>query len=719
MQLFKRQRIRTPTIIQMEATECGAVSLAIIMSYYKHFPLIEEVRSACGVSRDGSKAINIVKAARDYGMISDGYILELDELEGFSVPCILHWEFNHFLVLEGIHKGKAYLNDPATGPRVVSMDEVDRCFTGLAITFEPGPNFVKKGKPEASILTMLWERLRKSELDFCYIVLVTMLLAIPSIAIPGFTKIFIDNILIRDQHNWIIPLLGGMLFTAVLTSVLTWLQQHYMLRFKMKLQLHGSSQFFWHLLHLPMRFFQQRSSGDLIERVETNDSVASLISSEITTGVIGALTMVLYALAILVLSWQLGVISIFITVINFFILIYVQRYCIDLGRRAAQTQGTLTGVEMNAMQIIETLKASMMENHFFDRWSGYHAKLINNEQRIEYLSIILEVMPGFLNGLNMVILLCLGSWYIMSGTLTVGTLVALQGLLVLFNAPLDDLIELANKIQGIKGEVVRLNDVLKSPAEHIMGTENAADSIEIAPSEPVLHMDSITFGYSNLEAPIFMNFSLSIKPGERIAVIGALGSGKSSLSRLICGLYKPWSGNLLICGKPLSAYKRSALANFIAMVDQEVFLFEGTVRDNLSLWDSTVSDQAMLAALKDACIDDIINERGGLNCYIAEAGRNFSGGQRQRLEIARALVKNPQFIILDEATSALDPILEKRIYSNLYHRNCAILVIAHRLSAIRDCDHIYVFDEGEIIENGTHDELVAQGKVYQRLVSME
>lgn len=709
--------IKTPTILQMEATECGAISLSIILAYYGCYLQPEEARLACDISRDGSKAINIINAARDYGMEANGYnISSLEDLNDVVMPCIAHWEFNHFLVLEQIIDDDVFINDPATGPRIISRETLDKSLTGVIMELTPGPDFQKKGKPELTTIAMLKSWLKGNEISFVFILLLTFFLVIPNIAIPVFTKIFIDDILIDAQKNWLMPLLLGMFFTAIMRALLTWAQQHYILYFQTKLKIVATTKFVSHLLRLPMNFFQQRSAGDIADRLYATDEVSTLIATKMTESIVGLLAMFLYTIVMFIFSPALTLLILFITLINFLILFVVQRKVIDLGRRNSQDFGKLSGVEMNSIQIMETIKSNALENYFFQRWASYFATAMNSSQRMEIYTVGLQIVLPFLKNLSTLILLCLGGYFITQGKLTVGTLIAFQSLLISFSDPLDKIVGFINDLQTVKGKLVRLNDVNNSKVENILGSSRNKQALT---KEDVLRVENVTFGYSRAEAPLFMDFSLILAANSSIAVVGPSGSGKSTLAKMVCGLYQPWSGEIFFGARKLNEISRASLAKHVAVVDQTIILFAGTVKDNLTLWNASIPDAALWEALQIVDMEDIIVERGGLNSLIAENGGNFSGGQRQRLEIARALVANPEVLILDEATAALDPIVEKNIYDHLKQKNYTLLIIAHRLSAVRDSDQIIVVNQGMIMQQGKHDELIAQAGLYRDLALAE
>lgn len=702
----------------MEAAECGAAALSIILAYYGRHVSLEKMRVECGVSRDGSNAVNILKAARRYGLVALGArVDELDTLYEVKLPCILFWEFNHFVVLEGIRGKKFYINDPATGPRVVDRNTFNRAFTGVVLTFEPTEDFQKGGKA-FSVRKALQRRLHGSNTALFYVILASLALVIPGIVIPGFSKIFIDDILIRNTQNWFMPLIVGMVITAGLRGLLTWLQNYYLMRMQIKLTLTASANFLWHVLFLPITFFQQRFAGDVQERVAANNRVADLLSGELSISVVSLISMVFFAVVMSLLSWPLTLIAILVAFVNFILLYSVARRIADINRRFLQERGKLTGFEMNGLQAIESLKAMGAEDDFFIRWAGYHTKTINSQQRIMLYNQLLLILPRLLSGLTTVTILGLGSWQIMQGYLTVGTLVAFQSLVISFNAPLGALLGLGNQIQQIRGDLARLDDVLQHPKD-IRISQIYKTPMKIKHVPPEIKFHHVQFGYSLLNSPLLSDFNWQINAGSRVALVGKTGSGKSTVAKILCGLYQPWKGEILINDKSLSQISPQSLANILSFVDQDILLFEGTVEDNLTLWEKKYSHENIQRALQDACLEDVINERGGIGSWVAERGSNFSGGQQQRLEIARALVNNPAILILDEATAALDPVIEKRIYDHLKQRACTLFIIAHRLSAIRECDEIVVIDNGQIVQQGKHEELLQQKGPYVELISFE
>lgn len=701
------KRAKVPTVLQMEAVECGAASLAMILDYYEKYVPLEEVRIACGVSRDGSKASNILKAARNYGLEAKGYRREPEALKDMKLPVVIHWNFNHFLVLEGFDKGVVYLNDPGSGPRIVSEEEFDQSFTGIVLAFEEGPDFKKTGgKP--SIITALKKRLRGSETALAYVILVGLALVIPGLVIPIFSKIFVDDILLGGKENWLVPLLLGMALTSVLRGVLTSLQQYYLLRLETKIALSSSAQFLWHVLCLPVEFFTQRYAGDISMRVQSNDRVAQLLSGQLATNALNLVMIIFYFALMVQYNILLALTGVLTAAANIFYMKYVSRRRVDLNRRLLQDQGKLSGTAMSGLQIIETLKASGAESDFFARWSGYQAKTLNAEQEMGVSTQFLSAIPTFLTTLTNTVVLVLGGFLIFKGELTIGALVAFQSLMSSFLEPVNGLVSLGSQLQEMEGDMNRLDDVLKYPVDEQTREDLPADGIkdDHEKLEGYVELRNLTFGYSRLEPPLIEEFSLKLTPGSRVALVGGSGSGKSTVAKLVSGIYKPWSGEILFDGKQRESMSRLVLNNSLALVDQEISLFQGSIRDNLTLWDKTVSEFDLIRAAKDACIhDEITVKAGGYDQMLSEGGNNFSGGQRQRLEIARALTGNPAVLIMDEATSALDPLTEKKVDERIRRRGCTCIIVAHRLSTIRDCDEIIVLDQGKIVQRGTHDEL--------------
>jgi NHLM bacteriocin system ABC transporter peptidase/ATP-binding protein len=717
--LFWRTALRrTPTILQMEAVECGAAALAMVLAYHGAWVPLEQLRVACGVSRDGSKASNIVKAARRFGLAAKGFRKEPSTLHELPMPCIIHWNFNHFVVLEGIDGDRVYINDPAIGRRRIDMAELDLAFTGVVLAMERTEAFEKLGrKPQG--LRLLLRELRGSKEAVGLLVIVSFALIVPGIVSAGFSKIFVDDILIKHTSGWLVPLLIGMAVTAVFRAALTFLRQSLLLRLQTKLAVVMISRFLWHVMALPVEFFTQRHAGDIASRVATNEQIARLLSSGIAANALNLTSILFFAVAMAIYDVPLAAIGVSMSLVNVLALRFVGERRQDLSRSLALEQGKLVGATVGTVRTIETLKASGLEDEAFGQWAGIHAKALNAEQELGVSAILLQMLPTLFSGLTVAAILGIGGLRVIEGSLTLGGLVAFQSLMASFSGPVTDLVSYAGSLQTIKGAFERLEDVYNYPLDNSGEAVVAADRFPPKLTGKI-ELSNIQFGYSILEPPLLADLSITIQPGSRVAFVGASGSGKSTLAKLICGLYKPWTGEIRIDGWTLPEIPPQVFANSIAYVDQDIFLFEGTARDNLTLWDSTVSEGDLSQALKDAVIhDDIATRAGNYDCYVNEGGTNFSGGQRQRIEIARALVSNPSVIVLDEATGALDPITEKVIDDNLRRRGCTCIIIAHRLSTIRDCDEIIVLQRGKIVERGTHEQLIVHQGTYAKLVAEE
>ncbi|MFN6495198.1 NHLP family bacteriocin export ABC transporter peptidase/permease/ATPase subunit [Nostoc sp. DedQUE03] len=752
---LKPNRVRTSTVLQMEAVECGAAALGIILSYYGRIVPLAKLREECGVSRDGSKAFNILKAAKNYGLNAKGLKLSLEKVTATRLPYIAFWNFNHFLVVEGYSKKRVYLNDPANGRRTVSWEEFDRAYTGVVLTMEPGADFQKGGKKN-HIISALSSRLQNSRNTILFCLLAGLLLTLPRLAVPAFSQVFIDEILIQDRQDWLRPLLLGMLLTTLLRAFLARLRLTYLRRLMVKLSVSTSGLFLWHILRLPVGFYDQRFAGEISNRVQLNGRVAEVLSGPLATTIIDAVMMIFYLLIMIQYDQLLSAIAVGFALINILALVFLSQTRVDTNMRLAQEYGKVGGVTVSGIQTIETIKASGLESDLFARFAGYYAKALNAQQQLGLQTQILTTLPTILTALATASILLVGGLQVMKNNLSIGMLVAYQSLTLSFLEPVNSLVNFGSTLQTLEADLNRLDDVLQNPVDlevegkwrageaggageqrsrgaeeqrRIINTNapcpmpNAQCPMPHAPCpmpwqlQGHLELRNVTFGYSRVEPPLIENLSLTVKPGQRIALVGGSGSGKSTVAKLICGLYQPWDGEICFDGVERSQIKRSVLANWLAMVEQDIFLFAGTVRENITLWDSTVPEVDLVQACQDAAIHDAIASMPGKYDFeLIEGGMNISGGQRQRLEIARALVRNPTILVLDEATSALDAETELIINRNLQQRGCSCIVVAHRLSTIRDCHEIIVLEQGKIVQRGTHEELWQQGGTYVRLL---
>lgn len=703
---------RTPTVLQMEAVECGAASLGMILGYYgRHVPL-EELRVACGVTRDGSSAGNLLRAARSYGLEGHGYKYEIDELKTIAPPFIIFWQFYHFVVVEGFTKDGAILNDPAGGRRLCDWEEFDRAYTGICLTFAPGPEFRPSNDVPATT-NILRSQLAGSWGAVLFIVLAGLALVVPSIALPTFTKTFIDEVMVGKSYGWVFWIAAGIAASIALQIVLLELQQHAILRMQAKLALANASRMLWHVIHLPMTFFAQRSPAEVANRVAICDRVAELLSSRLAASAIGAIAAVFYLALMARYDPFLAAVSLGIAALNLLALRIVARRRSDANAALLQEEAMLLGSSVSGLERIETLKSGGAESTFFTKWLGRQARVMNARQRFAVPSQVLNAVPRLLITINVTAILTLGGLRVIEGAISVGTLFAYVLLMQLFIAPFTTFVELGADVQEMDGDVRRIEDVMRYPAEE-RPTVARVDRVRLAGE---LELRSVAFGYNKHGPPVVREISFVIAPGRRVALVGPSGSGKSTIAKLVSGLFTPWSGQVLFDGVVRDAIDPALFATDVGFVDQEISLYPGTVRNNLTLWDPAIADAAIERAARDACIHaDIVGRPEAYEAPMAEGGINFSGGQRQRLEIARALVRDPALVVLDEATSALDPLTEHSIDESLRRRGCACLIVAHRLSTIRDADEIIVLDSGTIAERGTHEELVALQGRYLSLV---
>ncbi len=714
------RRVRTPTVLQMEAVECGAAALAMVLGSFGRWVPLEELRQECGVSRDGSKASNLLKAARKFKLDAKGFKYDsLDKLHEIDLPAILFWNFNHFVVLEGFQGDRAFLNDPAQGPRTVTVDELDGSYSGVVLTFKPGDGFAPGGSPP-DLVAALKRRLVGSGAALTFVILCGLFLVVPGLVIPSFSRIFIDEYLIGGQQWLVRPLLVAMAITTGVQAVLTWLQQYYLLRLETKLAVATSSRFFNHILRLPSAYFAQRFAGEIGSRVQINDKVANVISGKLATTFIDSIMTVFYVILMLFYDVPLTLAVVAIALVNVGVIVWASRIRVDASRRLLQEKGKLTGTAMSGLQMIETLKATGSEGEFFARWAGYHAKAMNTEQYLNVLSQWVAAVPPLTQTLSTAVVLALGGLKVMNGELTVGMLVAYQSLLTSFTRPLTSFVQFGSTLQELQADMNRLDDVLRYPPDPQY--EQERERLDVDPDAIKLsgrvELKDVTFGYSPLDKPLIEGFNLSVQPGRRVAIVGASGSGKSTMAKLLAGLYRPWGGEILFDGVPRERLPRDLLANSISCVDQDIFLFGGSVSENVTMWDPTIAIGRVSVACKDAAIDSVIERReSGYQSTVQEGGGNFSGGQCQRIEIARALVGDPTIIILDEATSALDPTTEALVDESLRRRGCTCIIIAHRVSTIRDCDEIIVLERGKIVQRGTHESMKDVDGPYRQLIA--
>lgn len=711
---------KVPVFMQMETLECGAASLAMALAYYGKWIPLEQVRLDCGVSRDGANAKNILKAAENYGLTAKGYRFEPEALkkEG-SFPCIIHWEFNHFVVLNGFKGDKAYINDPARGSLRVSMEEFDEAFTGICLMLAPGAGFEPSGKKK-SMVGYAKKRLKGSGAAVVFVAMTAVIASLMGIINPAFSRIFLDRLLTARNPEWAVPFFAMLAAMGTAQLVAALLNAAYSLRISGKMAVVGNSSYMWKALRLPMEFFSQRMAGDVRQRQSANAEIAKNLVDTIAPLAVDAAMMVFYFAVMLRYSAPLALIGASSVVFNLIICNILSGKRVNLTRVQMRDEGKLEGTAVAGIGMIETIKASGAEDVFFEKWSGYQASVYAQEAKFDKLNQSLGVVPAMASALTDTVVLALGAFLAMRGEFTVGLVMAFQGFLGAFTAPAEKLVSAGQTLQEMRTQMERIEDVMEYPSDPLCEKSGDEEREEYSKLSGSVEIKNVTFGYSRLAEPLIRDFSLTLKPGSRVAIVGASGCGKSTIAKLVSGLYEPWSGEILFDGRSVDEIDRSVFTGSIAVVDQDIVLFEDTIANNIKMWDSSIEDYEMILAARDAQLHaDIMQRDGGYNYRLTEGGKDLSGGQRQRIEIARALAQDPTIIILDEATSALDAWTEHDVVESVKNRGIACLVIAHRLSTVRDCDEIIVMDKGVIVERGTHQELLKKGGAYTRLVTNE
>ena len=711
---------KVPVVMQLEALECGAASLAMVMAYYGKWVPLEQVRIDCGVSRDGSKAKNIYLAAQHYGFDMKAYSLSPEKLrESGQFPCIIHWNMNHFVVLNGFRGKNVYINDPARGTVKVTWEEFDSSFTGVVLIPTPSESFEPGGKRRSTV-DFAKKRLVGTGAAVVFVMLTTVISYLFGIANSVTTRIFMDRLLTKINPDWLYPFIGIMIFLAAVELIISWAQTVYSLKINGKMAVIGNTSYMWKVLRLPMEFFSQRQAGDIQNRSDMNASIAGILVDTFAPLVLNTLMMVFYLILMIKQNPLLTLIGISALIINAFMSRIISEKRLNVTRVQMRDAGKLVSTTVTGIEMIETIKASGAENGFFQKWAGYQASVNAQQVKSAKVDQFLGMIPTFFSSVANYAVLILGVWLTMDGKFSLGAVMMFQGFLASFMAPAMTLVSAGQTIQEMRTQMERIEDVMEYPDDISVSYAPEDDGGELRKLGGNIELRDITFGYSRLEAPLIEDFSLKMKPGDRIALVGSSGCGKSTISKLISGLYQPWSGEVLFDGKPRNAYAREVITGSIAVVDQDIIIFEDTIANNIKMWDNSIQDFEMILAARDAQIhDDIMKKTGGYQHKLTSGGKDLSGGQRQRMEIARVLAQDPSIIILDEATSALDARTEYDVVNSIKARGITCIVIAHRLSTIRDCDEIIVLDKGKVVERGTHDELMDKDGIYADLVANE
>ena len=702
---------KVPMVMQMEAVECGAASLSMILAYYGKWLPLEQVREACSVSRDGSSMKNILLAAKTYGLEPSAYKVSAENLSGME-PAIIHWNFEHFVVFKGMRKGKAYLNDPGIGPVEIPMDEFRRSFTGVAMTFELTDHFQPSGHP-TSIFSYIKHNLSGANEAFWLTFIFTLLLAVVTLTLPLLTRVFFDEILSGRNAQWATIFFCLMAALALFNFIVTLWQQRYSKRIAGQLALRGNINYLRHLLRLPMNFFAMRYVGDLQQRQRLNETITHSLVEVLAPQAINVMLLVLYFILMLSYNYVLTMIGVAAALVNLAVVHHYAGQRLNMVRSTQQSMGKYYSATVSCLENIESIKAAGAEEGFFQYWSGLWSRMFNKQREMHIQQSEMSLLPTLTSNLLTMAVLLVGAWYILQGDLSVGMLMAFQGFMTAFMAPVEKIVNAGQQLLEMRSQIERVDDVMKYPEDwHADGEHSEAGKLL-----GELELRDVTFGYNRTQPPLIDHFNLHLRAGESVAFVGSSGCGKSTLAKLISGLYKPWSGEILFDGRPIESISSDELTNSIAVVDQNIVLFDDTLSQNIRMWDQSIEDFAILMACSDAQVhSDIMNRPEGLATKVVRGGKNFSGGQCQRFEIATALAREPMILIMDEATSALDPTTEDLVMRHIREMGITQIVVAHRLSTIRDCDHIIVMDAGHVVQQGTHEQLMQQDGLYRQLM---
>ncbi|MDE0002882.1 MAG: cysteine peptidase family C39 domain-containing protein [Rhodospirillaceae bacterium] len=711
----------TPVLLQMHASECGAACLGIVLAYFGRWVPLTELREKCEVSRDGSSAASILRASRHYGLECSGLSIRADQLKKLQLPLILFWQFSHFVVLEGFDGRNFYLNDPSTGRRRISAEEFNKDYSGIALRFKLGADF-RPGGERPDLLRQLGALLAGSWSLLSGVIACGLMLTLLTLIIPASLGVFVDDVM--EKHgSWgglVTALLGG----GLLVYVLSLLKNRFLKRLAVRVSVIGYSRGMSRLLRLPVEFFAHRLAGDLTDRVLSTDRIGKNLADQFLVLIFDMAMSAVLLIAMFAYDILLTLIVLSLALLHGILAHFLNALRAVRSQTMRREQGLLIGLGMQMLSHADNLRMTGADDRFFSRWSGQQARELRARQLYSELGSVNTSLPGLVDALRSAAILGVGGGLVMAGEMTLGMLVGFYILAEMFLVPVRRFLEFAETRQALETDLQRFEDISKtdedpafsrrSPESESIPTFNGR--LQLAGQ---LELRNVTFGFNKSRPPLIKDFNLVIKPGQRVAVVGPSGSGKSTLARLVSGVYQPWSGEILFDGHLRNQIPEEVLRQSISMVDQEIVLFSASVRDNITLWNPAIPDEILFAATRDARIhEEILLRSQGYATLVEEGGANFSGGQRQRLEIARALVSNPTVLILDEATSALDAATEEYVDDALRRRGVSCLIVAHRLSTVRDCDEIIVLDKGVTAQRGTHEALIADHDgAYYKLVN--
>ncbi|MCR5778163.1 MAG: ATP-binding cassette domain-containing protein [Lachnospiraceae bacterium] len=724
---------KVPMVMQMEAVECGAACLAMILGYYGRWISLEQARDDCGISRDGSSARDILRAGRSYGLEVKGFRQNTESfLKDSEFPCVAHWENNHFIVVTGIKNNKVYINDPSAGAVVRSIAEFNEGYSGVCLYFTPTENFTPGGK-RGSVWEYVIKTLKGGVGTIIFSIIITAVMSFSGIANTWFSKFFLDGLLSGKKADQFPSFMTALLCVIAVQVIFSGIRDIYMLKIEGRLSVFGNASYIWKVLRLPMKFFSQRSAGDIQQRQSLNANVARELTFKIAPVFLNFCMLIFYLVVMLRFSVMLTMVGLIGMLINTLIGNMSSKRNVNLTQVLMRDEGLLDSATVSGVNMIETLKSSGSENGFFQLWASYHDSVNDLKLRVSSVDASFTAFMGMVTELVNYTVIFIGAFLIYKGHFTEGTLFAFRGYLDSFITPVDMLISAGQDLQEMRTRIDRIKDVMEYPTDKacvnmedistdglLIDSKDKKDKSDYSKLKGTLSIKNVTFGYSKFAKPLINDFSLELKTGSSVAFVGPSGCGKSTLANLISGLYQPWSGEILFDGKHIDEIDQSVFRSSVTVVDQDITIFEDTIANNIKMWDNTIEDFEMILAAKDASIhEDIMKREGGYENILIENGRNMSGGQRQRLEIARVLASDPIIVVLDEATSALDARTEYNVMKSIRDRGITTVIIAHRLSTIRDCDEIIVLDQGEVMQRGTHEQLMKEGGLYKLLVSSE